>query len=142
MSATTAVLADALVVLGVVVMTVGVYGVFRMPDTYTQLHAASKAVFLGVIALLVASAATGEAAVIARAALVAVFLLLTTPISAHVIARAAYLLNERMATPGARDESGRRLTEQPPSPDPDHEDVGPHGDGDENRLLTRRRDAR
>lgn len=142
MSATTAVLADALVVLGVVVMTVGVYGVFRMPDTYTQLHAASKAVFLGVIALVVASAATGEAAVIARSALIAVFLVLTTPVAAHVIGRAAYLLDERMATPGARDESGRRLTEQPPPPDPDHELVGTEGEGDEDRLLTRRRDAR
>jgi multicomponent Na+:H+ antiporter subunit G len=44
-------LADALVILGIWVMTVGVYGVIRMPDTYTRLHAASKAVFLGVISL-------------------------------------------------------------------------------------------
>jgi len=113
--------ADALVVLGVAVMTIGVYGVFRMPDTYTQLHAASKAVVLGVIALLVASLATGDATVVARSALIAVFLIATTPVAAHVIGRAAYLQDERMATPGARDESGHRLTEQPPPPDPDRE---------------------
>jgi multicomponent Na+:H+ antiporter subunit G len=124
-----AVLADLLVVLGVLVMTIGVYGVFRMPDIYTQLHAASKAVVLGVIALLVASAATGDAAVIARSALIGIFLLLTTPVAAHVIGRAAYLQDERMATPGARDESGHRLTERPPTPDPDHEL--------EDELLTR-----
>jgi multicomponent Na+:H+ antiporter subunit G len=117
----TAVLADLLVVIGVLVMTIGVYGLFRMPDTYTQLHAASKAVFLGVIALLVASAATGDAAVIGRSALIGVFLALTTPVAAHVIGRAAYLQDERMETPGARDESGHRLTEMPPAPDPDHE---------------------
>jgi multicomponent Na+:H+ antiporter subunit G len=34
-------LADGLVVLGVLVMTVGVYGMIRMPDTYTRLHATS-----------------------------------------------------------------------------------------------------
>ena len=113
--------ADALVVLGVAVMTIGVYGVFRMPDTYTQLHAASKAVFLGVIALLVASAATGDVTVMARSALIGVFLILTTPVAAHVIGRAAYLLDEPMETPGARDESGHGLTDRPAPPDPDRE---------------------
>jgi multicomponent Na+:H+ antiporter subunit G len=117
----TAILADVLVVLGVFVMTIGVYGIFRMPDTYTQLHASSKAVFLGVIALLVASSATGDTTIIARAALIGVFLLLTTPVSAHVIARAAFVLREPMETPGAVDESGRRLREQPAPVDPDHE---------------------
>ena len=98
--------ADALVLLGVVVMTVGVYGVFRMPDVYTELHAASKAVFLGVVVLLVASTVTGDGAIIARAALIGVFLVLTTPVAAHVIALAAYRQEERMETPGALDEAG------------------------------------
>jgi multicomponent Na+:H+ antiporter subunit G len=82
--------ADAIVVLGLLVMTVGVIGVFRMPDVYLQLHAASKAVFLGVVAFAVASVATWDAAVISRAALIAVFLIVTTPVSAHVIALAAH----------------------------------------------------
>ncbi len=108
-------LADALVVLGLFVMTVGVYGVIRMPDTYTRLHAASKAVFLGVISLLVASVVTGDEEIILRAALIAVFLMLTTPVSAHVIARAAYSRGERMEAPGAVDESGQRLNREPGS---------------------------
>ncbi len=106
-------LADALVILGLWVMTVGVYGVIRMPDTYTRLHAASKAVFLGVISLCVSSAVTGEPATIYRAVLIAAFLLVTAPISAFVIARAAFLRGERMETPGALDESGKDLTEAP-----------------------------
>ncbi len=102
-------LADALVVLGVFVMSVGVYGVIRLPDTYTKLHAASKAVFLGVISLCASSVATGDPAIIYRAILIAAFLLLTTPISAFVIARAAYLRGERMKVPDALDESGKDL---------------------------------
>ncbi len=102
---TLALVSDALVVLGVAVMTIGVYGVFRMPDVYTQLHAASKAVFLGVISLLAASVATRDASIITRATLIAVFLVLTTPVAAHAIARAAYRREEAMKTPGARDES-------------------------------------
>ncbi len=101
--------ADLLVLLGVAVMTIGVYGVFRMPDVYTQLHAASKAVFLGVMSLLLASVATRDAAIIARATLIAVFLVLPTPVAAHAIARAAYRSDEPLETPGARDETGRQL---------------------------------
>lgn len=98
-------LADALVVVGVLVMTVGVYGAIRMPDTYTKLHSMSKAVFLGVVSLCVSSIVTGDPAIIYRAILIAAFLLVTTPISAFVIARAAFLRGEKMQTPNARDES-------------------------------------
>ena len=80
-------LADALVMVGVLVMTVGVYGAIRMPDTYTKLHSMSKAVFLGVVSLCVSSIVTGDPAIIYRAILIAAFLLVTTPISALVIAR-------------------------------------------------------
>ncbi len=100
-------ISDALVVLGILVMTIGVVGLFRMPDVYMQLHAASKAVFLGVIAFLGASIATGDGSIAARSVLIAVFLLLTTPVASHVIAQAAYLTDEPVRTPGAIDESGR-----------------------------------
>jgi multicomponent Na+:H+ antiporter subunit G len=102
-------LADALVVLGVLVMTVGVYGAIRMPDTYTKLHSMSKAVFLGVISFCASSVVTGDPAIICRALLISAFLVVTTPISALTIARAAYLRGERMEGPGARDESGKGL---------------------------------
>jgi multicomponent Na+:H+ antiporter subunit G len=102
-------LADALVVLGVLVMTVGVYGAIRMPDTYTKLHSMSKAVFLGVVSLCTSSLVTGDPAIVLWAILITAFLLVTTPISAMVIARAAFLRGENMETPEARDESGRGL---------------------------------
>lgn len=101
-------LADALVVLGVFIMTIGVFGVIRMPDTYMRLHAASKAVFLGVISLLLASVVTGDPQIVLRALLIGVFLLITTPVSAHVIGKAAFERGERMQTPGAVDESEGR----------------------------------
>ena len=102
-------LADVLVVLGVFIMTVGVYGMVRLPDTYTRLHATSKAVVLGVIVLLAASVVTGDPEIVYRVFLIAVFLILTTPVSAHVIARAAYWRGEKMESPGAVDESGKDL---------------------------------
>ena len=102
-------LADALVVLGVTIMTIGVYGVIRMPDLYTRLHAASKSVFVGVVSLCLASVVTDDASVVARVFLIAILLLVTTPVSAHVIARGAYLEGQRMETPGAIDESDHDL---------------------------------
>ena len=105
-------IADAFVVLGVGIMTVGVYGVVRMPDVYTRLHAASKAVFLGVISLVLASLVTGQSAIVARVLLIGVVLLLTTPVASHAIGRGAYLEGERMETPGAIDESGHHLADE------------------------------
>jgi multicomponent Na+:H+ antiporter subunit G len=104
-------LADALVILGVVVMTIGVYGVIRMPDIYTRLHAASKSVFLGVISFVLASVTTGDPKIVWRVVLIGIVLLLTTPVASHAIGRGAYRERERMQTPGAVDESGRRLAE-------------------------------
>ena len=105
----TSLLADVLVVFGVFIMTIGVYGMIRLPDTYTRLHAASKAVVLGVISLLVASVVTGDPKIIFRVVLIAAFLVLTTPVSAHVIARAAYARGEGMRSPDAVDESDKGL---------------------------------
>lgn len=102
-------LADVLVILGVFGMTVGVYGIVRMPDIYNRLHAASKVVFLGVLSLLVASAATNDAEIILRVALIGAFLILTTPVSAHVVGRAAFLKGQKMESPNPVDESGRGL---------------------------------
>lgn len=99
--------ADALVILGVFIMTVGVYGAIRMPDTFTKLHAMSKAVFLGVVSLCASSAITGDPQVIFRVALISAFLIATTPISAFVVGRAAYLREEPMHAPDPIDESGK-----------------------------------
>lgn len=107
-------LADALVIFGTFIVTIGVYGIIRMPDTFTRLHAASKSVFLGLISLLVASTVTGEPDIIFRVALIAFFLLMTTPVSSHVIGKAAFVRRERMRTPDAVDESGRHLNEPRP----------------------------
>ena len=88
-------------------MAVGGYGAIWMPASFTKLHAMSKAVFLGVVSLCLSSAVTGDPQVIYRVALIAAFLVVTTPISAFVIARAAYLREEPMRAPDPVDESGR-----------------------------------
>jgi multicomponent Na+:H+ antiporter subunit G len=98
-------IANGLILLGLAVMTIGVYGVVRLPDVYTKLHASSKAAFLGVSGLLLAAALGGDPAIVARVILIIVVLAVTTPVAAHVVAQAAYSRREQMLSPGAVDES-------------------------------------
>lgn len=107
---------DALVVLGVVVMTLGIIGIIRMPDLYTKLHGASKSVFLGVMVLAMSGMVIADGSIVARLVLISLTLLITTPVASHVIGRAGYLMHERMDSPGAIDQSGSILTsdERPP----------------------------
>jgi multicomponent Na+:H+ antiporter subunit G len=98
-------LADGLALLGLLVVTLGVYGVVRLPDVYTKLHASGKASFLGVSLLLLAAAVGGDLTIAFRAGLVVAALAFTTPVAAHVIGQAAHTRREPMRTPGARDES-------------------------------------
>lgn len=106
-----ALLSDALVGLGLLVMTLGVYGMMRMPDIYTRLHAASKVAFLGAGSIAIAAMLVSDQASIMRLVLLCLLLLVTTPMSSHAIGRAAYLHHERMSSPGALDESGQHLAE-------------------------------
>jgi multicomponent Na+:H+ antiporter subunit G len=99
-------LADALVIAGLVLMSISIYGMIWMPDLYTRLHAASKGIIIGNLLQLVAAMLVGEPATIMRAVLIGLFLLLTTPVSAHIIAQAAFQQREPLRTPGALDESG------------------------------------
>ena len=88
-------IAAALVLGGSVFGLLAAIGIVRLPDLYTRLHAASKAgvVGSGLILLAVAMIST-DPAVVLRAILGIVFLLLSTPIAAHLLARAAYKAEE------------------------------------------------
>ena len=101
----TAIVSDVFIVLGLAILTIGVYGVVRLPDTYTQAHAASKAGFLGVALLLVSASIEGDGAIIARAVLTITLLAMTTPVAAHAILRAARRRGEEMRSPDAVDEA-------------------------------------
>ena len=66
-------------------------GVLRMPDVFTRMQASTKASTLGLACLLIGSALQmGDFASLIRAASIGGFVLLTTPVSGLVIARAAY----------------------------------------------------
>ncbi|MCT2582149.1 monovalent cation/H(+) antiporter subunit G [Actinophytocola gossypii] len=89
------VVGGALLLLGLVLLTVSLVGVLRMRGTYGQLHAQGLATGPGVIAILASSIATEDAAIMSFAALAIVFVALTSPVSGHAIARAAHRRAQR-----------------------------------------------
>ena len=84
-------LADALALLGLIVLTLSVYGMLRLPDVRTRIHAAGNAAVLGVLPLLIAAVLGSDAAALPKAVLIGAFVILTGPIVAHEIGRAEYL---------------------------------------------------
>jgi multicomponent Na+:H+ antiporter subunit G len=79
-----------LLLVGSVFTFLAALGVLRLPDVYTRMHAASKAgVVGGGLVLLAVALMSQDAAVAIRAIIGIVFLLLTTPVSAHLLAKAS-----------------------------------------------------
>lgn len=71
---------------------IGSWGLAKLPDFYTRLHGPSKASTLGVGGMLVASmiyffAKEGEPSL--HELLITLFLLISAPVSAHLLAKAA-----------------------------------------------------
>lgn len=77
---------------GAVFSLLAALGVLRMPDVFTRMQASTKASTLGLGCLLIGAALQlGGFETFIRILSIGAFLLLTTPVAAHVIARASYL---------------------------------------------------
>ena len=91
-------LAGIMIVAGALFSLTAAFGIVRLPDLYTRMHSASKAGAVGSgLALLAIALVSFDGAVILRALMGIVFFLLTAPISAHLLARAAYIAGYRPA---------------------------------------------
>jgi multicomponent K+:H+ antiporter subunit G len=96
---------SALVLVGAGFALLGSVGLARLPDLFTRLHGPTKATTLGVGAMVVGSMvhfnAHGDTLTLRELA-ITLFLFITAPVSAHMIAKAA--LKERASTRAAIDE--------------------------------------
>jgi multicomponent Na+:H+ antiporter subunit G len=122
-------LVAVLAVLGATFLAIAALGVARMPDVFSRLHAATKAGPVGIASIVLAVAihfSRGDVTLLGT--LLVAFLLLTAPVAAHVIARAAYLNDAPLWEGTIRDDLRRPDVPSPPPPDPDAKSAGvpPH----------------
>lgn len=105
-----------LILAGSLLTLLAAVGVVRFPDVLTRMHALSKLSTLGLVLILLATALlTRSRAVTGLVVLVTGFLLLTVPVSTHLVARAAYRRGQHL--PMTTDDLAEvELTEPPDRP--------------------------
>jgi multicomponent K+:H+ antiporter subunit G len=90
MALITEIIVSALIVSGGIFAIVGSYGLIKLPDLMSRLHAPTKATTLGVGSILIASMvyfAVVDGDLSIHELLITLFLLLTAPITANFIAK-------------------------------------------------------
>lgn len=86
------IIASILLLSGGFFVLVAAVGIVRLPDILMRMHASTKAGTLGAGLILLAVAVTyGEIGIISRSIATILFILLTAPVAAHTIGRAAYM---------------------------------------------------
>ncbi len=98
------IIASVFVLLGSIMTASAGIGIFRLPDVFTRMHAATKVGTLG-SGLIMAGVAIhfADPGIVLRCILIIFFLLLTAPIGAHMIGRAALRLNIPVWSPRQKD---------------------------------------
>lgn len=102
-------------------------GILRLPDILMRMHSTSKAATLGAALMLAAVAVHfGEVGVTTRVIAAIIFLFITAPVGAHMLARATYFLGvplwDKMVLDelkGNYDEETHRLTTRKTEKDDD-----------------------
>ncbi len=106
---------DLLRLAGALLMLAGTFytlaaaiGIVRLPDLFTRMHASSKAGAVGAgLMLLAAALAGGEWPLAGRAIAGFIFLIFTTPVAAHLLARAAVISGQSPGREGMRRKKAR-----------------------------------
>lgn len=117
-------LVGVMVVIGAAFSLIAAVGLVRLPDVYTRMHAASKAGTVGSGVILLALAVhADDSATMTRALAGVAFLLLTAPIAAHLLAKAAHSAGYRLWDGSVRDD----LPATPIMPDSGEDEHKPAG---------------
>ncbi len=99
-----------LTVIGAAFLFLGALGIVRMPDLYNRMQAGTKATTLGNLLTLLGLGCI-QPAWAPKLGLIALFVLVTNPISSHALARAAYRAGVPLAEGTVRDEYREALEE-------------------------------
>lgn len=89
-------ISSGLLLIGAIFLSLAALGLVRMPDLFMRMQSSTKAASLGIGCMLAGVAVHfGHLAITARIVLIIIFFLLTVPVAAHMIGRAAYFVGVR-----------------------------------------------
>ncbi|GIP60667.1 Na+/H+ antiporter subunit G [Paenibacillus woosongensis] len=97
----------ALILIGSIISVISAIGIIRFPDVYTRAHAATKSSTLAVLLTLIGTFLYiwfSDAFISVRVILGILFVFITAPVSGHLIIRAAYRSNVKLADSTIEDE--------------------------------------
>ncbi|QXT39404.1 monovalent cation/H(+) antiporter subunit G [Gymnodinialimonas ceratoperidinii] len=101
----------ALILLGGFFCFVSGLGVLRLPDVLIRMHASTKAGTLGAGLILIAVAVFfGDLTTMTRAVATMLFLLITAPVAAHMIGRAAFRAGVPLWHTSVEDQAKKKLS--------------------------------
>jgi multicomponent Na+:H+ antiporter subunit G len=90
---------------GALFILLAAIGLLRMPDFYLRVSVTTKAATLGVgLVLLAAAFGFKEFSVTSRVIAILVFIILTAPVGAHMIGRAAYFIGVKLWSKTGQDD--------------------------------------
>jgi len=101
-----ALLASIFVIAGAAITLIGSFGLMRLPDFYSRLHAPSLGATVGALCILTASAiafSVLQGRLLVHEVLIALFVTITTPVTLMLLARAS-LYRDRYEKNGAAPE--------------------------------------
>lgn len=102
---------DILLAVGIFFALAGTVGMLRMPDTFSRMQSSTNIATLGLLGILAAALVyaiyIGNAGMAVKIAVIGVFAIITNPVGAHSICRAAYRAGVRPERALVCDEYGR-----------------------------------
>ncbi|WOK35293.1 monovalent cation/H(+) antiporter subunit G [Sphingomonas sp. C3-2] len=87
----TELLGAAMICVGLVFLTLAALGVVRLPDAFQRMHASTKAGTLGAALIVLGAVLLSRDLGLSTAAITILFLLMTLPVAAQLLGRAAYI---------------------------------------------------
>lgn len=109
------IIACILIVVGIFFTFAGVVGVIRMPDTFCRLQSATNIATMGVMPIALACSIYGfgnsNTSLGIKALVIVVFLLISNPVAAYSMARAAYKVKSGLCEETKFDHYGRDINE-------------------------------
>ncbi|MBC7086078.1 MAG: monovalent cation/H(+) antiporter subunit G [Methanomethylovorans sp.] len=101
-------LGDMVMLIGLVFVFLGMLGLIRLPDVYNRLHTTAKIGTVGAFGVMLSILIrAGFTPIGVKAIAVGLFLLLTAPIAAHMITRAAHRHGVGLCKESVVDEYGK-----------------------------------